>query len=53
MLRHGLHVFKAKTANIRNVHDTSEWFIRFDDSHSVCDLSFLKNLGEATRNLRE
>ena len=50
--KHGLFVFKAKNANAKNSHDTSRWFIRFDDSHAQFTKEFMSNLAKATKDLR-
>lgn len=53
MLDYELSVWSVKGANMRDSKDTSEWFIRFDDARSVFDISFMNNLGRATKALRE
>ena len=53
MLEFGLHVIKVKSANLRNINDLSEWFIRFDDAHCECNHNFLQNTGKVTKYLRE
>ena len=53
MLEYGLGVWSVKGANMRDPKDEKEWFIRFDDAESVFDISFMNNLGKATKALRD
>jgi hypothetical protein len=53
MLEYELSVWSVKGANMRDPTDTKEWFIRFDDAESVFDISFMNNLGKATKALRD
>jgi len=50
---HSLFVFKAKNANAKNAQDNNNWFIRFDDSHAQFNRDFMKNLANATEDLRQ
>ena len=51
MLKYGLHVYSVKGANMRDQSDTTNWFIRFDDAHSIFNDLFVTNLRKMSESL--